>query len=410
MRKDWLTALASVGLAVLVSASSAADAPRTNAGTPARPAASQATVAVSVAEEAEEEGLEAQAAAFEQCGDDCAAVGCNTCPGGDPLTLFPETDWGLEVGGWLQAGYNNKTDGKFNNVPGKLNLHQGYLYAQKAADGECGLDWGFRTDLMYGVDGYDAQAFGSNPGTWDYKNGFDHGIQAWALPQVYAELALHDVSVKLGHFYTPVGYEVVTSPDNFFYSHAFTMYNSEPFTHTGALATYGATDKLTVYGGWTLGWDTGFDSYQGGNNFLGGFGYAITDDISMTYITCIGDLGWRGQGYNHSLVFNVTLTEKLNYVFQTDYVGTDTATANDDVGINQYLFYTINDCWKVGGRVEWWQRDGDSLWEATAGVNWIPHPNFVLRPEIKYNQGDALAGLGLPEESTIFAIDGILTF
>ena len=87
----------------------------------------------------------------------------------------------------------------------------------------------------------------------------------------------------------------------------------------------------------------------------------------MTYITCIGDLGWRGEGYNHSLVFDVTLTEKLNYVFQTDFVGTDTDTANDDLSVNQYLFYTLNDCWKFGTRVEWWQRDGESLWEAPRG-------------------------------------------
>ena len=45
-----------------------------------------------------------------------------------------------------------------------------------------------------------------------------------------------------------------------------------------------------------------------------------------------------------------------------------------------------------------------------AGVNWRPHPNFVLRPEIKYNSGEALVNLGLPDESTIFGIDAILTF
>lgn len=407
MRMDWLSALASVGLAVLVSAPVSAEGPQDNAVSSVRTAVSQPADSVG---EAEEDGTEARAAAFEQCDEACATDGCDACAGGDPLELFPENDWGLKVGGWFQAGYNNKTDGKFNNVPGKVNMHQAYLYAQKVADGECGLDWGFRTDLMYGIDGKDAQAFGSNSGTWDFENGFDHGIYSWALPQVYAELALHDLSVKLGHFYTPVGYEVVTSPDNFFFSHAFTMNNSEPFTHTGALGTYAASDKLNVYGGWTLGWDTGFDSYQGGSNFLGGFGYTITDDITMTYIACVGDLGKRGEGYNHSLVFNMTLTEKLNYVFQTDFVGTNTDTANDDVGINQYLFYTLNDCWKLGTRVEWWQRDGESLWEATVGVNWRPHPNFVLRPELKYNSGAALATLGLPDESTIFGIDGILTF
>ncbi len=407
MKMDWLAALASVGLAVLVSGSAVAERPQNNSVTDVRPAVTQVTD--SALNAAEEQG-EVQSVAFAQCDDACTADACDPCEGGDPLELFPETCQGLKIGGWFQAGYNNKTDGKFNNVPGKVNIHQAYLYAQKVADGECGLDWGFRTDLVYGVDGKDTQAFGSNPGTWDWQNGFDHGPYSWAMPQAYAEVALHDLSVKLGHFYTLIGYEVVTAPDNFFFSHAFTMYNSEPFTHTGALATYAAGDKLTLYGGWTLGWDTGFDSYQGGSNFLGGFGYAITDDVSMTYINCIGDLGWRGQGYNHSLVFNVTLTEKLNYVFQTDFVGTDTDTANDDLSINQYLFYALNDCWKFGTRVEWWQRDGESLWEATVGVNWHAHPNFVLRPEIKYNSGDALAPLGLPDESTIFGIDAILAF
>lgn len=70
----------------------------------------------------------------------------------------------------------------------------------------------------------------------------------------------------------------------------------------------------------------------------------------------------------------------------------------------------LNDRWKLGGRVEWWKRDGESLWEVTAGVNWLPHPNFVLRPEVKYNEGDALLSLGLPQNSVIFGIDAILTF
>ncbi len=50
--------------------------------------------------------------------------------------------------------------------------------------------------------------------------------------------------LKVGHFYTIIGYEVVTAPDNFFYTHAYTMQYGEPFTHTGVLATYNANDQL----------------------------------------------------------------------------------------------------------------------------------------------------------------------
>ncbi len=363
----------------------------------------------------------------DDCGDKGCSKGCGTgcgwslCHEGDPWELFTATSCGLKIGGWFQAGYNNKTDGKFNTHPGRVNLHQAYLYAEKVADGSCGLDWGFRTDLIYGVDAQDTQAFGNNPGNWDFRNGFDHGIYGWALPQAYGEVAYGDLAVKMGHFYTLVGYEVVTAPNNFFYSHSFTMYNSEPFTHTGVLASYKVSERLTAYGGWTLGWDTGFDQYADGSNFIGGLSSSLTDNVTATYILCAGDLGWRGDGYNHSLVLDFSITEKLNYVLQSDlvestgYYNVDTgvffADERDDVGINQYLFYELNSCWKVGGRLEWWKRDGSSCYEATAGVNWRPIPNFVLRPEIRYNWGPGLVNnLGLPENSTIFGIDGIVTF
>ena len=162
----------------------------------------------------------------------------------------------IQVGGWTQIGYHSdntnftpQTALSFNNRQGELNLHQQWLWMAKEADGSEGLDWGFRADVMYGIDGTDTQAFGSPAGSWDFLNGWDHGAYSFAMPQLYGELAMGDVSVIVGHFYTLIGYEVVTAPDNFFYSHAFTMFNSEPFTHTGALATYSMNDDVTLYAG-----------------------------------------------------------------------------------------------------------------------------------------------------------------
>lgn len=340
------------------------------------------------------------------------SCGGRLCSEGEPWQLFPENQWGTKVGGWVQAGYHNKSDGKFNSHPDRLNVHQTWLYAEKAADGQCGWDWGFRADFVYGVDAQDTQAFGNNPGRWDFQNGFDHGSYGWAIPQAYVEVANGDLAIKVGHFFTLEGYEVVTAPDNFFYSHAYTMYNSEPFTHTGAMVSYALSDALSVFGGWTLGWDTGFDQFDQGSSFLGGFIYSLTDNVTMSYFTTFGNFGWRGEGYNHTVVFDVTLTERLTYIFESDYVDTDTDEANDDIGINQYLIYRLNSCWGVGGRFEWWKRDGASLYEATAGVNWKPRPNFVMRPEIRYNWGDGiqqniskdLAG------GWLFGIDAIMTF
>lgn len=342
------------------------------------------------------------------CGSGCGGHGLfGECCLGDPWALSDQLgdDVPFTIGGWVQFGYSSNNTGLFNQHPHRFNNHQSWLYIEKVADGSCGWDFGYRADLMYGVDAQDTQAFGNNPGNWDYQNGWDHGIYGWAMPQLYAEIANGPLSVKVGHFFTLIGYEVVTAPDNFFFSHAYTMYNSEPFTHTGAIATYTANDTLTLYGGWTLGWDTGFDQFGGGSNFLGGASVGVTDNATFTYMTTFGDFGQRGDGYSHSLVLDVNVTDNINYVIQSDLVSTNQGVNDDQVGINQYLFYTVNDCLAFGTRLEWWRNDGDSQYESTWGLNYKPMANLVVRPEWRYDWNP-----GTSNEFGTFGVDAILTF
>ena len=306
----------------------------------------------------------------------------------------------------------------FNSRPGKWGNHQSWIYAEKVADGSCGLDWGFRADFMYGLDADDTQAFGNNDGRWDFDSSdpnywSNHGSFGFAIPQLYAELAYGDWSVIAGHFYTLLGYEVVTAPDNFFYSHAYTMYNSEAFTHTGVLATYAASDNLEVYAGWTLGWDTGFDQFRGGSNFLGGYSVGLGDNVTFTHIITAGDFGVIGDGFSQSLVLDVAVSDNLNYVFQSDILNADT---DETVGINQYLLYTVNECFGVGSRFEWWKANGASIYAITGGVNFKPSPNTVIRPEVRYqwdpaSNNNVFIDSPLPSEGdVIFGVDAIYTF
>ncbi len=373
------------------------------------------------------------------CGsDDCA---CYLFGPSDPWALTdPEKNCrGIKIGGWLQAGYYNKPSQFFNyNVPdpGVLNLNQAWLYAEKATDGSDGLDFGYRADILYGTNGAATQAFGNPGGSWDYANGWDHGKFAWAMPQLYGEVAYDKLKVKAGHFYTPMGYEVVGAPGNFFFSHSWTNFNSEPFTHTGALATYTASDKLTIYGGWVLGWDTGFDQLNQGQAGMSGFTAQVTEKTSFTYIGMYGNLGQRSfpgsnqWSYNHSIVMVTNITDKLSWVVNSDLVASDGFTsglapgdptvsgafANDQYSLVNYLFYKFSDCWGVGARAEWWKTDGTSLNEVTFGVNYRPHANFVLRPEIRHEWSPGGLSLdpatlgGGTVDTTIFAIDGVLTF
>ena len=338
-------------------------------------------------------------------------------------------DTGIELGGWAQLGFHTASNDLFNSDPDRINVQQTWLFAEKVAASSNGaLGFGFRVDGLYGTDAGDTVSFGNgldrngNPRGFDAGSNFDKGDgYGFALPQAYVEVASGDLSVKAGHFYTLIGYEVVGAPGNFFYSHAITMYNSEPFTHTGVLGSYAASEDTTFYGGWTAGWDTGFDQFGSGSNFLGGVSTTINDDVSLAYMTTIGDFGARGDdGFMQSLVVDVALADDLNYVVQSDllHVG---STDEDNIGINQYLFYTVDDKLSIGGRFEWWRADvttgyaphGGSLpstgsvsyFEATVGVNYLLTPNVMLRPEYRYDWSG-----GANYNQGIFGFDLVATF
>jgi len=323
-----------------------------------------------------------------------------------PWSLFNFEN--LNVGGWFQGGYHSESNDLFNSQPEDFNLHQGWLFVEKVAEAQDGrLGFGFRFDGMYGIDANDTQAFGNNPGRFDLADSFQRGGgYGWAIPQLYGEVAGDAWSVKIGHFYTLIGYEVVTAPDNFFYSHAITMYNSEPFTHTGAIGTFNVSDDTTIYAGWTAGWDTGFDQFGNGSNFMGGISTALTDATTMTYITTIGDFGARGSdAYSHSFVFDTAVTDNFNWVLQSDLLRVQ-ETGEDNVGINQYFLYDINDRLAAGVRAEWWKGDtltgyaphggnlpasgSHSYYDVTFGLNIKPSQNLIIRPEYRYDWSPAL--------------------
>ena len=344
----------------------------------------------------------------------------------DPCELFGE-HCGWNAGGWVQLGYHTDALPIFNDRPDELNLHQAWLWAEKAIDTSCGFDMGGRIDYVYGIDAQNTQAFGTDPRGWDndWDNGGANGY-GHAIPQLYLEAGYGDWSVKVGHFYTLIGWEVVPATGNFFYSHAYTFNYSEPFTHTGALATYNVNDNVTAYGGYVLGWDSGFD--DNGDAFLGGLSLGLTDDLSVTYATTFGRFGRQAfngdeTGYMHSIVADLALSDNLQYIFQSDWLSTEDgagADARETFGINQYMIYTVNDCLSYGGRFEWYQNDGifaanngvdSDVYALTLGVNYRPHGNVIVRPEIRWDWDDDLvAGLEDGDKQTTFGIDTIMTF
>ncbi len=358
------------------------------------------------------------------CGSGCG-LGLFDCDLGDPWQLFGER-CGWSAGGWVQVGTHSSALPLFNSRPDEVQLHQAWLYAEKAIDTSNGFDLGGRIDYLYGTDSQDTQAFGTGQRGWDntWDNGTDYGH---AIPQLYVEAGYGDLSVKAGHFYTLIGYEVVQATGNFFYSHAYTMYNSEPFTHTGVLAKYNVSEDLTAYGGYVLGWDSGFD--DNGDAFLGGLSAQMTDDLNVTYASIFGRFGearFGGveKGYMQSVVANYSATDKLNYIFQTDWLDSEDATdaqVRDTFDINQYLIYSINDCLSAGTRLEWYNAkagvlngNDNDIYALTGGINYKPHANVVIRPEIRRDWVFGADATGILQDDqrdqTTFGIDTIFTF
>lgn len=357
-------------------------------------------------------------------GDCLSCLDCCDCCLGDPYTLFGE-HCGWSAGGWIQLGYHNKNLPAFNNYKDNLQLQQAWLYAEKAIDASCGFDIGGRIDYLYGTDGPNTQAFGTDPRGWD--NDWDNGgAYGHAIPQAYLEAGYGDFSVIAGHFFTIIGYEVVPATGNFFYSHAYTMNFSEPFTHTGVLAKYAPSDDITVWGGYSFGWDSGFD--DNGDAWLGGVSLGLTDSLTVTYASVAGRFvepwgtGINERGYMQSIVADYALTDKTNYIFQTDWLDTEDQFGDElrsTYGINQYLLHSINDCVGVGARFEWWAAAAEGsprqhIYDLTLGVNYRPHANLIFRPEIRWDWVDDAQSVFLPDNDdnnqTTFGVDAILTF
>lgn len=349
-------------------------------------------------------------------------------------------DRGIRLGGWIDQGLSvvanmpaDRFNGPvtFNDRDGEYQMNQFWLFAEREIEnGGSGWDVGGRVDLVYGTDARFTQTVDGLESDWNQTERF----YQVALPQLYLDVAYNDLTVRMGHFFTTIGYEVVPAPENFFYSHAYTMQYGEPFTHTGILAMYDLNDRLSFSAGLHRGNDQ-FDDTDGLDSlgFLGGVGWTNYDEnLSINFAISASEDGPGVDTTIYSLVGTCRLTEKLNYVIQHDYGRQNVYQQGgaDWYGINQYLFYDINNRWDAGLRVEWF-RDANGVrvtpntapgvppglagnfYELTAGLNWKPHANVSVRPEARWDWHD---GAGLPYDTGnrnnqfLFGCDLICTF
>ncbi|OYT24306.1 MAG: hypothetical protein CCU27_04820 [Nitrospira sp. UW-LDO-02] len=261
------------------------------------------------------------------------------------------------------------------------------------------------------------------------------------MPQAYAEIGNQTFSVKVGHFYTIIGYEGVPSINNFFYSKSFAYQFAGPFTHWGGLATWHLNDRITLQGGLVNGWDS-LDRTKDSTTGLASIKYTAPENLwSLSFSMVTGNepsavATQFETRTRYSLIFTAHPAERWEYVFHHHYAYQNQGKVDGGTarwyGIDNYLYYALTDQWRAGLRFEWMRdeagtrvggnpvRDNPNLgpfagsfYSLSAGLNYRPHPNVLIRPEVRADWFDGQRSPyndGLNKNQVLAAINGTLQF
>ncbi len=426
-------------------------------------------------------------------------VGETTAPAGEecpscysekyePVRLFNRTPfekkWGLQSGGWLAQSYVQNFYSPRNRFNGPVTwtdrsndyqLNELYSFIGRPTDnGGEGWDIGFRNDVMYGT----SSRF-TTSANWEDRFGVNVNQSPFynvAWTQLYMEAAYNDLKVKVGKFYSPVGFYVVGTYNNFFNTLPYTFQYGEPFTHTGALAQYQITDDINIGAGFTRGWDNS-GAFNPNLGYLGTFTWNNLakkgDSLAIVHVwsnepsNTAADPAAPGGAVNpqagyaplftnrflQTLVYSRPINDKTTYVAQSDF-GVQANALGDGraahwYGLNQYLYYKVNNCWSWGVNAEWFRDDlgfrvggflpnytsgqvnsvirglpttmsgfAGNFFQITCGPRWTPNPNLVIRPNMRWDwyNGDRNAngftpyGDGQQFQQGILGTDVILVF
>ncbi len=363
---------------------------------------------------------------------DCAACASNPC---DECTAAPKScsllndmlsknsfwsNSGLTANGFISMGYtinphnpNNRMNGPVTwfDRANDFQVNQTYLSISKSIDTEKDeLQFGGSLDFLYGSDAVFTQALGL-----DQDIVTDSPLYRLAIPQAYVDVYLPKAKTTLraGHFYTIMGYEVVKTTDNFFASIPYTFAYGVPFTHTGLLAItkLGCEGNVTMTNGVVRGWDSWYDN-NNALSYLGGVTWNVNDKVTATFNVIAGAeqdepnlpfqgiIDTPGSTVNRAMYtawIRAKLSDKLTWILHHDHAVQDAALnapAAEWYSVVNYLQYDVNDKLAIGARAEWFRDDdGVRVGIARFTSNLGPQVNDVRIPAAQRAAfGNGLAG------------------
>lgn len=338
----------------------------------------------------------------------------------EPWTLFqlPRLEQrDIHVRGWLAQGFTwnpDRPQDRSNGVLGMNDRSNDYLFNQlgltienPVEEDPCNWSLGWKVGLMYGSDARFVQSLGFDD---EWISG---RYVSLAMPELFADIFVpwaNGASVRVGRFWSPIGYEGVPALDRFFHSATNVFMLAEPSTHTGALLKYPLNERWTVQGGVVQGWDVWNDN----NDSLGALGtLSWLSEDEKTSVTGVFYRGDETDDINdnqctYSFMFTHELNECWSYLFWHDYNTARDVAVNSSGGpkdgqwfsITNALFYAVDEEVSVGARLEYYRDDdgvtiyhpisGDNLgpgdlYGLTLGLNYTPTLNLLIRPEFRWD-------------------------
>lgn len=401
----------------------------------------------------------------------------------------------LFVDGWVSGsvfnknqwpvtnGFDENTEG-LNSAGSESQLNQAYVTFGREIDYADHWDVGGRIDLLYGTDyilasslgleSFNHAASGAAAGNifaaeprWNRNSRGGYPAYGLAMPQAYAEAyapLLAGLSVKMGHFYSPMGYESICSPSNFFYSHSYTMLYGQPQTLTGLTAKQRLGDQFSLIAGAHQGWNV-WDDNNDKWDVMGGLTWENGPNTTLSFLVMTGEAvidndfnrptrefsPVNGRQTNYSLVFQRKISHELTWALEHDLGIAEDAAFSFDSNFNQiredgywysivnYLYFSITPQLDFGARAEWfcdqnrtrllggmptqvdlpaggYKWTGDNLFDISLGMNWRPTRYVTIRPEVRWDysdiqmtnlNGDRILRKGIYDN---FSDDNLLTF
>lgn len=356
--------------------------------------------------------------------------------------------WGagsLFVDAWIAQGLSYSNNDNDEQGPVGPNDSEGYQMNQlylsfgRKVEKGCGWSFGGQIDLMYGTDYYYASSVGleNTPENAPHWNGNGAGSTYYrggrneyglAMPQIYAEVyapIFCGVDVKIGHFYSVMGFESPVAPMNFFYSRSYSSLYGMPSTMTGVMTTSRLGERANLILGAVNEWNA-FDTPNDHFSIVAGFSFdSWCKNLSFSAIVMTGDQNapasgsatWSEESANTTLVnlcAILRLTDRLSYTAEfvagfddrevLNNIDLTTFQGREWYGFSNYLFYRATEQLTLGARFEWFRDSNDTVvtggyavsatgeaadyFAFTLGANWEPNHWFVLRPEVRWDWSD----------------------